>query len=376
MRAKALIAITIVAALLATTSVIAAQDQVSRPTAAIALGDSYIAGEAGRWQGNSPINRGDRDDTDRAAVQRRWFGFSYQPELIYGITADSGCNRSDISPLISAELSVDATINLACSGASTANVISSAAGGVSHNGELPQVDQLRSVANDYDVEVVVLSIGGNDLGFSNIIIDCVARYVTSSRFFPNTCARSQAANVAEQMPAAMAGVTQAIEDVRRTLDTAGDDDYRIVLQTYPKPIPQSSDFRYPETGWRRTFTGGCPFWDSDADWANQELLPAIRSNLADVAAETGVELLDLSDALAGREACASGASHGAGPDAEWFRFVTTGIGQGQSGESVHPNFYGQQALGTCLALHIAAGPGDSRCQNTPNTSPDQMILVR
>ena len=172
------------------------------------------------------------------------------------------------------------------------------------------------------------------------------------------------------------GVAQSITDIREVLKVAGDHDYRIILQSYSVPIPSSDEFRYPQTGFRRTFTGGCPFWDTDADWAHDELLPAIRDNLELVAQVFDVEFLDISEALAGREACAEGVTHGPGPNAEWIRFVTTGITQGQAGESVHPNFYGQQAIGQCLALHIEAREGDSECFNTPGEGPEAMILDR
>ena len=175
--------------------------------------------------------------------------------------------------------------------------------------------------------------------------------MTSTRFAPNTCAETQTERANEEMLTMMRGVARAITDIHNVLEAAGDDDYRIVLQGYPTPIPSGDEFRYPETGLSRTFTGGCPFWNSDADWANEQLLPAIQTNLATVAAAFDAEFLDLSEALSGREACAEGAEQGPGPDAEWIRFVTTGITQGQAGESVHPNFYG------CL-LYTSPSPRD------------------
>jgi len=42
-------------------------------TAAVSMGDSFIAGEAGRWDGNSINSFGDRRGTDRAAYMRGWF---------------------------------------------------------------------------------------------------------------------------------------------------------------------------------------------------------------------------------------------------------------------------------------------------------------
>lgn len=371
MRLKIVVLLALFASLLLPMATATAQSEL--PTAAVSMGDSYISGEAGRWMGNSPANRATRGGTDRAAY-RRWFGYRYDPTRIYGDTYSSGCHRSDVAPINSASLNVDMSINIACSGADTGNVKSAASGGTSYRGEAPQVDQLAQLARTVNVEVVVLSVGGNDLGFANAIIDCVTRYSTSTRWAPNTCAGPQGRNVANRMPAAMAGVAQSIADIHAALAAAGDTNYRIILQSYPVPLPSGSDFRYSQYGWDRVFTGGCPFWNSDADWANDELVPQIRDNLAAVAAAGGAEFLDLTNALDGREACASTASHGPGSNAEWIRFVATGIGQGDAQESVHPNFYGQQAMGRCLQLHVAAGVGNYTCTNRPGGTPQQMDL--
>ena len=225
-----------------------------------------MAGEGGRWNGNAATDWGDRRGTDRSAYFRRW-RWRYEEERIYGDSYASGCHRSDVAPLNSAQLPVSSSFNVACSGASSANVISSSSGGRSHNGEIPQVDQLAGIAAGHDIELVVVTVGGNDLGFSDIIVSCLTGYVTSTRWAPNTCNREEQVAVAERMPAAMAGVAAALQDIRRTLTAAGDSQYRIVLQSYPAPLPAASQFRYPETGWKRTTTGGCPFWDVDADWA-------------------------------------------------------------------------------------------------------------
>lgn len=364
----------LIAPLLAFTTSVGAQQTSARdalPTAAVSLGDSYISGEAGRWEGNSSNSFGNRSGTDRAAERRGWF-WRYVPENIYGSTF-GGCGRSDVAPILSADLSVDESINLACAGAGTANVISSNSGGVGRNGEAPQVDQLAAVAATHDVELVVLSIGGNDLGFSDIVIDCVLRYSFSTRFAPNTCAGPQQDNVTAALPNAMAGVATALDDIHRTLAAAGDTDYRLVLQSYPAPLPEGDDFRYSENGFSR-LTRGCPFWDSDADWTNQWLIPTLTSELEAVAAANNADFLDLSNALSGREACADTAAQGSGSNAEWVRFVGTGITQGNAAESVHPNAFGQQALGTCLRLLSYSAPGDFSCTNTPGGSPTQMNL--
>ena len=72
----------------------AAASPSSGPTAIVSLGDSFISGEAGRWQGNSLFAVGDRAGTDRA-----WTGTGYDPTRIYGASDANGCHRSDVSEI-------------------------------------------------------------------------------------------------------------------------------------------------------------------------------------------------------------------------------------------------------------------------------------
>ncbi|MER5639006.1 GDSL-type esterase/lipase family protein [Kitasatospora sp. NPDC002227] len=343
------------------------------PTASVAMGDSYISGEAGRWKGNSDDTATNRDGTDRA-----WNGSSYNPAAVYGSTYASGCDRSDGSEIKTAAIA-QAQINLACSGAVSANVIRAADGGQSYKGEAPQADQLAAVAAANNVKLITLSIGGNDLGFSDVITTCAKDYL----IWYSYCHDDQQAAIDSKMDAAMAGVTQSIESVRTVMSNAGyaQGSYRLVLQSYPSPIPRSSEMRYPESGWSRASTGGCPFWDADADWARDTVIPEISDHLAAVAAAEGVEFLDLRDVLQGREVCAQGtklATTTAGPSAttsEWARYVDAGMSasQGTVQESMHPNYYGQQALGRCLSLEYAT-PGDHACRNTPGRDSSGMYL--
>jgi len=346
------------------------------PTAAVSLGDSFIAGEGGRWDGNSSSNFGDRRGTDRAAYRRGWF-WRYEQERIYGSSYANGCHRSDVAPIRSAGLDVEAVFNLACSGASTANVLPTSAGGAAYRGERPQIDQLAEVADTHAVELVAISISGNDLGFSNIVLDCVIGYVTSTRWQPNTCNRSQDQEIRVRLDQAMNDVARILSETRRVLDENGDGTARIVLTSYPSPVAESSNIRYAETGWDRTFRGGCPLWDADLDWANNKLVPLISGALEDQARRAGVEFLDLSDALKGHEACAATArqrTSANGAQSEWIRFISTGIAQGDAEESAHPNAYGQRAMGRCLFLAATSSSPVNRCTNTPGYGVDQMQL--
>lgn len=347
----------------------------SKPTALVTLGDSYISGEAGRWNGNSANATGSRNGTDRAWVKTTLAGY-YDPTRVYGDTYQT-CDRSDVAPALSNGVDVDVKLNIACSGAKTVNVIRAENGGTGQYGEQSQTDQLAELAKSHDVELVVLSIGGNDLGFASIIQDCVVAYTTALR----RCAATQQQAVDAAMPAAMAGVSQSIDDIRAVLAEAGQkpSSYRLVLQSYPSPIPRGADNRYPERLLSRQVIGSCPFWDSDSDWARDRLVPQISTALATVAKEKGVQFLDLSDAFSGREACATASSQPlrapSGEHSEWARFLTLGATQGIVQESLHPNAYGQQAMGRCYTLLMRVSKNsDVRCLNTPGAGPEGMRL--
>ncbi|MFD8209375.1 GDSL-type esterase/lipase family protein [Streptomyces sp. NPDC059695] len=345
----------------------------SGPTAVVAMGDSYISGEAGRWQGNSLTDSGSRNGTDRA-----WTGSAYDPSRVYGATA-GGCHRSDTSEVRSAGPVATSLINLACSGATTKNVFRASQGGRSYKGEAPQADQLAAVAAANDVELIALSIGGNDLGFADVITTCATDYIVWYSY----CHDDQQAEVDARIDGVMADVGRSVDEIRAVMTTAGyaSSDYRIVLQSYPSPLPRAADNRYAESGWARTNTGGCPFWNADADWARDSLVPQLAARLKGVAAAKGVQFLDLRDALQGREVCAKASRQvtaTAPPSAttsEWARWIDSQSTQGLVQESMHPNAYGQQALGRCLALMAARPTGNQSCRNTPGSGPSGMYLT-
>ncbi|MFE0734920.1 GDSL-type esterase/lipase family protein [Streptomyces sp. NPDC058855] len=345
----------------------------SGPTAVVAMGDSYISGEAGRWQGNSLTDTGSRNGTDRA-----WTGSGYDPSRVYGTTA-GGCHRSDSSEVNSAGPIASALVNLACSGATTANVFRASRGGQPYKGEAPQADQLAAVAASHDVKLIALSIGGNDLGFADIISTCATDYIVWYSY----CHDDQQAEVDAKIDGVMADVGRSVDEIRAVMTGAGyaSSDYRIVLQSYPSPIPRAAENRYAESGWARTNTGGCPFWNADSDWARDSLVPQIAGRLKQVAVAKGVQFMDLRDALQGREVCAKASRQvtstvpPSAATSEWARWIDSRSTQGLVQESMHPGFYGQQALGRCLALIHATPTGNRSCRNTAGTGASGMYLT-
>ncbi|WP_349372203.1 hypothetical protein [Streptomyces sp. G-G2] len=345
------------------------------PTAVVSMGDSYISGEGGRWKGNSLTNSGSRTGTDRAWVS----GSSYDPSKVYGATAN-GCDRSDSAEVRSAGPIADVAVNLACSGAVTDNVFRASNGGVAFKGEAPQADQLAGVAATNNVKVIALSVGGNDLGFADIIQECAYDFVLWGSY----CYDDQQAVVTQKMDGVMAKVGTSVDEIRAVMRGAGyaDSAYRIVLQSYPSPIPRGAENRYTQSDWSRLNTGGCPFWNKDSDWARDSLVPQIADRLKAVASAKGAQFLDLRDMMQGREVCAKAskqvttAAPASAKTSEWARWIDSSQTQGPIQEDMHPNYFGQLAVGRCLSL-IYAQPatGGFGCRNTAGSDQSGMYLA-
>ncbi|MET9696255.1 hypothetical protein ABZY31_04945 [Streptomyces sp. NPDC006529] len=364
-----------VSALLAGGAGTAAAGPGNGPTAVVSLGDSYISGEGGRWKGNSLTNSGSRTGTDRAWTT----GSSYDPSKVYGATA-GGCDRSDSAEVRSAGAVADVAVNLACSGAVTDNVFRASNGGVPFKGEAPQADQLAGVAAANDVKVIALSVGGNDLGFADIIQECAYDFVLWGSY----CYDDQQAVVDQKMDAVMAKVGKSVDEVRAVMRGAGyaDSAYRIVLQSYPSPIPRGAENRYPQSDWSRVNTGGCPFWNKDSDWARDSLVPQIANRLKAVAAAKGTQFLDLRDMMQGREVCARAsklvttASPASAKTSEWARWIDSSQTQGPIQEDMHPNYFGQLAAGRCLSLVLSQPAATAfGCRNTAGGDQSGMYLT-
>ena len=366
-----------IAAVFATVAPVASAGPTSSTTAIVALGDSFSSGEAGRWNGNSLNVFGTRDGTDRAARCTLGIFCSYDATRVYGSSYSNGCHRADVAPIKSAAISVNEKINLACSGAQTANIWRAAQGGQAFKGEAPQADQLLPIAQQKNVKLVLLNISANDLGFSDHVIDCTVAWTLGY-----TCNAQEQAEIVAALPAAANGLRKAVDEVRAVMSAAGysTSQYKFLIQGYSSPVPVGANIRYPQSSWDRLTVGGCPFYDVDANWAKNTATPTIVNNMKTVAAEKGVRFLDVRDALNGHEVCHKSSSlvTSSGPNPvtkEWVRWINTGLTQGDLQESLHPNAYGERAIGKCISLSYALSSGNHTCRNTPGADYNAMTLT-
>ena len=333
----------------------------------VSLGDSYISGEGGRWAGNSNNSSSSVDAGGSAAY---FDNATRTAEVI------NRCHRST-----AAEIHIGGGIssaNLACSGAQV-NTYTSSDGhfkpGIdfyNSGGNQGQALALANFAATHNVQMIQLSIGGNDFNFASIVQTCVSNFLTSPSWLPNYCNddSSVAANfTTANVKAKTALITGAIDNVKTAMANAGysTGQYRIVVQTYPSPVPNGPGFRYSQSGFTRQSTGGCGFWNNDANWANGTALVKINNSVNNAAASANtsgnVTVLDLAASFNGRRLCentvnlmensgkANWSVAGASDSTEWIaqiRTVSTVFGPYYVQESLHPNWWGEKAIRNCV----------------------------
>lgn len=111
-------------------------------------------------------------------------------------------------------------------------------------------------------------------------------------------------------------------------------------------------------------------------------MPQLANRLKGVAAAKGVQFLDLRDMLQGREVCAKASKQvttsapASAKTSEWARWIDSSETQGPVQESMHPNYFGQLAVGRCLNLALAQpATSASSCKNTAGADHTGMFLT-
>lgn len=341
----------------------------------VSVGDSYISGEAGRWAGNT-------GGTDEYRIDALGSSAYYDNA---GDTAESvdRCHRSK-----SAEVHIGGGVgshNLACSGATTTTHWDGDTfkPGLDQyadtDGNWGQTGLLREFAKTHNVKVVAVSIGGNNFGFADIIQQCVTDWLTSTRTSPDYCqddnsvtSKFTAANVTTQRTA----IKDALVRIKIAMEQAGytSSQWTLLLQNYPMPIERSTEARYGDWGTTAQSTGGCGFWRSDLDWANDTAMPVINGAIwgaADDSGLTNIKRLHLDHAMDNHKLCQRGVtlaedlgysspwdSADVPNGEEWINQIHT-LSTANTNffiqESLHPNYWGQLALRNCLRQAYNAG---------------------
>ena len=271
-------------------------------------------------------------------------------------------------------------LNLACSGATTAtsNGDNFKPGLDFYDngaGQIGQAKALQQFAATHNVKMVVVSIGGNDFNFASIVQSCVVDFLTSPTWWKDYC--KDDSSVVSQLHRRQR--RRGAGPDRRRLPQRPDRDAQRRLHRHVRgrcwcrPTRRRSRAATasatPRAATRGSRTGGCGFWNADADWANDYALPTINNAVSGAIADSGLpnaKKLDLSAAFNGRRLCentvglyeergiANWTSPGAVDQTEWvnqIRTVSTCCGSGSPyyiQESLHPNYWAQLATRSCV----------------------------
>lgn len=336
----------------------------------VSLGDSYISGEGGAWAGN--VENSLFDSAVYRGAQTYFDNPNRTAELI------PMCHRSDSAAI---HIGVARSLNLACSGATTKSATNADGDwkpgidfGYQKNGPgRGQAAMLEEFAKDNPVGMVALSIGGNDFEFAKIVESCVKDFLFSPYIWSTYCSEDKdiKAKVNDTRVNEMADrIAGAIGNIQTAMSNAGysQDQWKLVVQNYPSPLPRGNKIRYWQTLLRQS-DGGCGFWNRDADWANDYVLPQVNKAVRQAIVRskaTNALALDLSQAFVDNRLCEDGTvsvdtlaankwtpwtPDGKFEAREWvmqIRAVSDSYSDAQKTESFHPNYLGQLAVRNCM----------------------------
>jgi hypothetical protein len=358
----------------------------------VAVGDSAISGEAGRWAGNT---NGSSSNVDALGSTAYYDNSSNTAETIHG------CHRSK-----SAEINIGGGVqsaNLACSGAKTSTTPYSSGNDFKPGldfyddgaGHIGQAKALQQYASSHNVKMVVALIGANDYGFADIVQTCVEDWLLSPSWWPDYCnddSSIKAKFTASNISSITTKVANAFLNLRTAMRNAGyaDTQWTLLAQTYSSPLPNGAQIRYSQSGYTRLTVGGCGVWNKDADWANSTVVATLDSTVTNAVTQSGmsnVKVFDGRSALVGHRLCentdglleeeglSSWKSPGAADKSEWvsqIRTASTIFGPYQLQEDAHPSYWGQLALRNCVRQAYNGGAVRSGSCTHPSAGLDSL----
>jgi len=363
----------------------------------VGLGDSFMSGEGGRWASNSLSRTGTGWQVgDLSEVYGEPNGES---SLRY-------CHRAESSP--SHINGGWQSLNLACSGAQldSVNVTEPQRSipGLDTTGIAPgvqgQLQDLSDFAAHNDVQAVVVSIGGNDLGFSTIISDCVSRFMTwgwaCAESLPDSIADlGEPGSLSSRSQAVSAGITDRLTRINDIMAATGKGpgDWTLIVQLPPNFVADSKRIAYSE-GYERQWDGGVGFYDADLDLFRTRLQPVISEVMSSATEDfrkanpaARVIQLDTSGAFDGHALGDNRTVRLAENDAgtgepewestgrygEWARTISLADQLGgtwdDAQENAHPNYWGQRALSECVTQALSWGGAATTLACTPVDGP-------
>ncbi len=260
--------------------------RVVEPAALVALGDSFSSGEG---------------------------TLNYEP-------SGERCHRGpDAWPRLLATDSLaadefDIIGHLACAGAEMHDLYKV------FKGEAPQLDELERIAAEAEVELVTVTIGGQDIGFEHLLRECVLldTSCTNGLFWPRMFARISRVE------------SHLTKDVLPDIQARVPADTRVLLVGYPRLLPEE-----------QAEVTSCGSLRPRERIDLNALAGVIDHRLSQAAENAGAEYVSVLDVLDGHELCTA--------DSWIFPIVDRAPQEG------HPIYQGQQAIAEAVGAYLT-GP--------------------
>ncbi|MFI7022159.1 hypothetical protein [Micromonospora sp. NPDC049900] len=409
LRRTAALALAIATAAVTTTVAASAPAGAAPPTAAVALGDSFISGEgAGAYQ---PV-------ADSTGVARGFPGWTAPNSDAFF------CHRSGNASLHQASLpGIQARFNLACSGGQPHDIAAASSARANGRQVAAQLDQLRTVAQTHDIDLVLIGLGSNNSSFTfgGVAEKCANRFIADAwtgwwEFWAylngpveqKPCTDADLATPA-QLAAATAETTAAVRQILTTLrEVDADGQHRVVLQDYTNPLPLELEAGYHSEDSRddtrdkfralgaERYAAGCPIHRASLAPGHRfsqglgTIVSSARSTLAAEFPDVDLVYLNVQRAFDGARLCERTNSP-TGTLATPIRlqdnppngtFVTSLSGKDKIAiqriantcvtyfqtcqESWHPNAAGHQVLGQCLTGAATTAARSVACVRASN----------
>ncbi|MGW4206464.1 SGNH/GDSL hydrolase family protein [Lentzea sp. NPDC004789] len=218
--------------------------------------------------------------------------------------------------VVARELGIADFTDISCGGAQTKDMFTAQSG-------IPGQSTAQLTALKPDTDLVTVSIGGNDIGFMDIILTCAGKSLLDPNGAP--CKANYGDELAQRVDATAPKVAEVLNGIRQRSPKA-----RIVVVGYLRILPPS---------------GGCwpvvPISKGDVPYLDnvQKQLNGMLGAQAKAAGATFVNPYDIS---LGRDTCA----------APWDKWVE-GIIPTSPAFPVHPNAKGMAAVGEQVAAALA-----------------------
>ncbi len=295
---------------------VADQDIVVKDVLIVAIGDSYASGE-----GNPVVN---------GVYFLKSAQWAYSPDPAMNIQ-NAKAHRSTLAAPAQFALNLQANnpheavtfVSVADSGATIdKGLLGSMQSNIDPTYSLPgQIDEVRQIVGSHPIDILTMSIGGNDIGFSTRVEELASNSITGKTKLSGI--QDQLDTDLAALPAKYAALDQAIQGLGPS---------NVLITEYPNPT------RNQQGQYAPIRIAGLPAINkADVQFADQHILTPLNQAIETAAAANGWV------AVGGQNA--SFRTHGYSSSDSWFRNVSQSLRvESTTIGAFHPNLKGQEAI--------------------------------